>query len=128
MEAAAPAAAEAAGHEELGGCWARAGALADVAQGCASAGSAEAPSPRSASAGSLGAVRAPARPPTLPHASGFAFPVPRQGETRSGFPVVVGVSWGSGFLGLWVWRRFERKTIKADLTGTFGLSRGLGGD
>lgn len=43
MEAAAPAAAEAAGREELGGCCVRAGVRADVERSCASAGCAEAP-------------------------------------------------------------------------------------
>ena len=63
----------------------------------------EAPRPRARAQprpGVGGAVRAPGRPPTLPHASGFAFPVPRQREMRSGFPVVIGVSWGVKVFGV----------------------------
>lgn len=45
MEAAAPAAAEAAGREELGGRCVREGAWADVARGCAFVGVPEAPRP-----------------------------------------------------------------------------------
>lgn len=65
MEAAAPAAAEAAGREELGGCRVREGARADVARGCASAGFPEAPGLRlawgtRASAGAPAAAAAPA--------------------------------------------------------------------
>lgn len=89
MEAAAPAAAEAAGREELGECCAR----ADVARGCASAGCTEALGPRPAWAGEAG--RAPWQPQTLPRASGIALLVSGRGGAHGGLPVVIGVGRGS---------------------------------
>lgn len=104
MEAAAPAAAEAAGREELGGCCVREGVRADVERGCASAGCAEAP-------GLSSALAAEATAGTWAAAGLIRVQVacpPRQGET----PVFFLLSRGLGVKaqGIVVLHGFEFKT------------------